>query len=212
MQKRVMDNIIPIHNDSSYAFKKGSSILNMIKDIIKNKPKKILTIDIKNFFSSITDKILLNFFNEDQVKIMTKDGVLPQGGITSPIASEYVMSPLDTLIVKMTPNCKYYRYADDIIITAEEEYLEDALNNIKKVLKTYGLQINDNKTTITSLNQETTICGVKVVTNRLGKVTYTLGNKYYKNIQNQIHYINKRLDAGQDVPEVLIQRVLGKLN
>jgi len=113
--------------------------------------KEVLTMDIKNFFPSITSKnlklALETFFATDKVcqefipsliSLCTLNGHLPQGAPTSPVLSNIFLKKFDTAMLVITKNHKieYTRYADDLTFSGgkfkTKSQIAKAMDNRKK--------------------------------------------------------------------------------
>lgn len=83
----------------------------------------------------------------------------PQGGIISPTIMNMVLDGMETALKKQFPNWKrqkvnFIRYADDFVITASSKELieSEIVPLIKEFLNTRGLQLSDEKSKITHIN------------------------------------------------------------
>lgn len=124
-----------------------------------------LRIDIKDFFPSITDKLIaselacflsLNTPEEtDKIitlitDIVTRNGVLPQGASTSPAISNIVMARIDQRILKYCQvfDITYTRYADDLLFSSPRYDFSQKkwfFKKIKYILKSSNFRINHTK-------------------------------------------------------------------
>lgn len=124
-----------------------------------------LRIDIKDFFPSITDKLItselacvlsLNTPEEtDKIitlitDIVTRNGVLPQGASTSPAISNIVMARIDQRILKYCQvfDITYTRYADDLLFSSPKFDFSQKkwfFKKIKYILKSNNFRINHTK-------------------------------------------------------------------
>lgn len=124
-----------------------------------------LRIDIKDFFPSITDKLIaselacvlsLNTPEEtDKIitliaDIVTRDGILPQGASTSPAISNIVMARIDQRILKYCQvfDITYTRYADDLLFSSPKFDFSQKkwfFKKIKYILKSKNFKINHSK-------------------------------------------------------------------
>ena len=115
-----------------------------------------LTMDIYNFFPSITRKMVYDFFkkkmkcNKKVSKILseltTYDDTLPQGFRTSPILAFYVAKPAFDEINKICKKnkLKFTLWVDDLQISGKG--CKKIVPFVKKELKKIGLKIKDKKT------------------------------------------------------------------
>lgn len=124
-----------------------------------------LRIDIKDFFPSITDKLIASELScvlslntpEETDKIITlitdiviRDGVLPQGASTSPAISNIVMARIDQRILKYCQifDITYTRYADDLLFSSSKFDFSQKkwfFKKIKYILKSKNFKINHSK-------------------------------------------------------------------
>lgn len=124
-----------------------------------------LRIDIKDFFPSITDKLIASELScvlslntpEETDKIIAlitdiviRDGVLPQGASTSPAISNIVMARIDQRILKYCQifDITYTRYADDLLFSSPKFDFSQKkwfFKKIKYILKSKNFIINHSK-------------------------------------------------------------------
>lgn len=139
-----------------YAFRRGKNDEDSYKYILKNNPKYILRIDIKNYFNSINKERLfvnlekLNLENnllnlvKKSLKHCTKG--LPSGHVLSCLLSNFNLEKFDSKFPK-----NYTRYSDDMMFgveTMDEAY--KTLKTAEELLKGYGFNLNPIKTKIIS--------------------------------------------------------------
>jgi RNA-directed DNA polymerase len=145
----------------------------------KNSAQWILEGDIKGCFDNINHDWLLDNIPMDKsiLKQFLKAGFIykrhlnptkagtPQGGIISPILANITLDGLQAVIVnkyhlgkngKKCRNLKkvnFLRYADDFIVTADsEETANEIMEEIELFLKERGLELSQNKTLITYID------------------------------------------------------------
>lgn len=180
----ILNNIYEkVFLNCSYGFRPNRNChlaLLEINNIISNKKiNYIVDTDIKSFFDSLNQEILISLiqivikdshFIEyirrllkagilDKKEIIPSDKGTPQGGLISPIlANIYLHYVLDlwfeTYIKKQTKgHCYLVRYADDFIMLFE--YYEDSIYVYKEVIKrlnNFNLQLQLEKTKIFKFN------------------------------------------------------------
>lgn len=180
----ILNNIYEkVFLNCSYGFRPNRNChlaLLEINNIISNKKiNYIVDTDIKSFFDSLNQEILISLiqivikdshFIEyirrllkagiiDKKEIIPSDKGTPQGGLISPIlANIYLHYVLDlwfeTYIKKQTKgHCYLVRYADDFIILFE--YYDDSIYVYKEVIKrlnNFNLQLQLEKTKIFKFN------------------------------------------------------------
>ena len=148
----------------------------------KYSPKWVLEGDIKGCFDNISHEWLLDNIPMDKSVLKqflkagfifkgelfpTEDGT-PQGGIISPMLANMALDGMQKVLTdrfhtnrlgkvdarfKDAHKVNLVRYADDFIVTAANEELAlEAKELIKDFLKTRGLELSEEKTLITNLN------------------------------------------------------------
>ena len=171
--KDVLIQNLPVHN-SVYSFQKNKNIIENATPHVGN--DHMFTMDIEDFFGSITTKNIKNMLHEfyeldDMLNLIadlcTKDNVLPQGAPTSPILSNAYLYNFDSIIYNECKNKEitYTRYADDICISGNnKQNLLDMKNFISKKIQNYDLKLNKNKTRYMPYYRQQRVAGVVVNT------------------------------------------------
>lgn len=173
ISKKIQKNIretYKVRQSSRYAIL--SQLINLLED---NCPKYVIRTDIKNFYESIPQKILLEKINNDYLlSIKTKKFInqilesyngltgqtdsstaigVPRGIGISAYLSELFMRNVDNQIQELDDLIYYARYVDDIIAifvpqskNVDDNYLKNYLSLIKKIVESEGLNLNKDKT------------------------------------------------------------------
>lgn len=164
----------------SFGFRKHRSTKDACQQIFLCLSKKIsaqwiLEGDIKGCFDNINHQWLLTNIPMEKAILTqflkagfiykhhlnsTKAGT-PQGGIISPILANMTLDGIEKLLFAKYPkrgkNSKkvnFIRYADDFIVTANsEETAKEIQDVIVAFLKERGLELSDDKTLITNINE-----------------------------------------------------------
>lgn len=133
----------------------------------------VMKVDIKKAYDRVNHKWLLDNtpINKSVLKQWLKAGVIdggklevtnlgvPQGGSISPTIFNIVMEGVEDRIMSI-PKCFPIRYADDIIIFANDERsLEKVKEELMDFLKPRGLELNGEKTVITTIEKGVDILG-----------------------------------------------------
>ncbi|MCM3037517.1 reverse transcriptase family protein [Bacillus pumilus] len=159
--KRNFFDYIPL-SSHAYGYVKGKSYYDYLEQHVGN--EIFLKLDIRDFFDSIKENKLrevLGYYVDDIkvkekltlidfiIKVVTVDGKLPQGAVTSPVLSNILFRHLD---IRISRYCKkfgitYTRYVDDILFSSSSFYLHKKVfvNGIKKILRSYNLYLNTKK-------------------------------------------------------------------
>lgn len=163
-----------------------------------------LRMDIKSFFNSITEKHIkesMSEFVRDEdiiktiIEIVTLNGTLPQGSVTSPIISNIVFRRIDQRILKYCQETKvtYTRYADDLLFSSDYIDFENDkffCSMIKKILKDNEFVSNYNKKK--TGNSQICLSGFVV-----GQDVHLSRNKL-KNINTLLYYFRKNKDFSKN--------------
>lgn len=159
------------------------------------KQKKVLTIDLKDFFPTIGYKRVLSVFRKvgyrEHVAVMLSNlcclnGSIPQGAPTSPALSNIIASGMDYKIVEYLKNSqiRYTRYADDL--TFSGDFNEgDLIKNIERIVNRQGFSINEKKTKVRKQNQRQEVTGI-VVNEKM-----QIERKIRRKIRSDAYYIKK---------------------
>jgi hypothetical protein len=208
---REVDNFIKnesryIFHDSAYGYVPKRNPLMMVKSHING--KRIITVDIKDFFPSCTLKYLQDIFHDiypfcflnktktdTVIKACSFSGSLPHGGPSSPTLSNIAMTPIDyKLNYKSFFN--YTRYSDDIVISFH--FLKDypyVLTEIDEAFSRTPFKINRDKIKIDLCGDRTHILGLTLIKHRTKFISVKKG---YVDIPGRITLGSKRkkeLDA-----------------
>ena len=164
----------------SFGFRKHRSTKDACQQIFlclskKNSAQWILEGDIKGCFDNINHQWLLANIPIERSKLTqflkagfvykrhlnsTKAGT-PQGGIISPILANMTLDGIEKLLMTKYPKrgnnstkVNFVRYCDDFIVTANsEETAREIKYLIVAFLKERGLELSDDKTLITNINE-----------------------------------------------------------
>lgn len=178
--------------DCVHGFVHGKSIsTNAAAHLAK---KSILKIDIRNFFESITAAQVAAVFQRlgctaemsaALAKLVTLDGKLVQGFVTSPVIANLVVVSMDE---KLNSLCAahgfdYTRYADDITISSNTTTPD--VNLIKPVIEAHGFKLNDEKTLVMLRGKRQYVTGLTVFDDRYPRIS----KKVKRNMRQQLHYL-----------------------
>lgn len=196
IQKNIYHSILETREISKYAtaYHKESDIKNNAS-IHVNQPM-ILKLDITSFFDAITFPIIYrtifntNYFSPRIGTLLTNlccyDDYLPQGAVTSAAISNLVMKWFDDNIGAWCEkqNIHYTRYCDDMTFSGQFSP-NQIINKVKGLLRSMGMELNQNKTRVISSGQRQTVTGI-VVNKKLG-----VEKEYRKQIRQEVYYIEK---------------------
>lgn len=170
----------------AFAYRKNLSVKDNAKMHLNT--RYLLKMDFKNFFPSITPKLLFDslksaglFFDNDDKQLMSgllfckyiRSGplVLSIGAPSSPLISNFVMFNFDEFIHSecTTIVVNYTRYADDITFSSNEKNVLFSVPEIvEKALKSYFdgiIKLNPGKTVFSSRAHNRHVTGVTLTNN-----------------------------------------------
>lgn len=187
--------IDPEFEESSFAYRKNRSVKKAIHKINELREKGYIWVvdaDIFSFFDEINHEILTaelaKYIDDTRVldliyKWIKADVVykgqktalakgVPQGSPISPLLSNVYLDVFDEALMKA--NYKHVRFADDFVILCKDKpTAEDALELTEDVLSKLNLNVNLDKTRITSFNQGFRYLGVSFLRSMIFRPQYT---------------------------------------
>lgn len=223
-QRQLLDCLYKLeipNSEHSYAFIKNTSVMDAILKHQRNESKYYLKVDIKDFFGSITLELIEESLSKiyPTTQLSSKDtdlilrtiesvafenGKLPQGGVTSPFLSNWVMIPFLYKINKLInynltefseigQNYILTCYADDITISAKNNFnWREMVDKIKLILNPY-FQLKEEKTRYGSRAGRNHILGKKI--NKDNNIT--AGYKKVKEWKNTLLQICNQINGSE---------------
>lgn len=177
--------------------------------------KYILSIDIKEFFPSISSFMIKGVFKslpgidgesaELLTKICTFEEKLPQGGVTSPYLSNIIFKEIDETIARSCniEGIVYTRYADDLTFSHDDiDKLILIFKKVEPIINTAGFVLNPKKTRILSGKNRKAVTGV--ILNEKGRMT--VGRKRKRLLRSIMHHYIVKKDS-----KVNLKFVIGNL-
>lgn len=224
IQKQILCNILNNKSISNYAkaYKKGISLKE--NALPHTNKKKILKLDIKNFFDNISFYSVyqscfpIEYFPKSVGILLTylctyKDHLI-QGAPTSAYISNLVMKEFDENIGGWCKekNISYTRYSDDLTFSGDftpKEIIKKVRNELFKL----GLELNQKKTHV--IYRQNKQCVTGLVVNEKVEVS----TSYRKEIRKEMYYIKKfgllsHLEKSKCSipPEKYVRSLYGKIN
>lgn len=203
----------------SVAYGKNCSIKK--NAILHKNGKYILHTDITKFFESINRDILNRLFdkNNDIVQkleltneeinlildiVLYRGEYLVVGSVASPLISNCIMYNFDINLwnkISTIMECKYSRYADDIIISSKEYIDDKVIDLIEGMINNEGFEINREKTYFMNKCCKRQITGI-VIDNNNDKLS--LGHKKYNSLKREIYnYLIKHIGNIEHIQGIL---------
>lgn len=204
--------------------------------------KTLINVDLQDFFASITFKrvrgLLLRApfsLNWNVANIVAQaccfNGVLPTGGITSPVISNLILARLDkrlaSLVVRLGGD--YSRYADDLSMSFDRPIAQlssliriDSVGNLSlggalsEIITSEGFSINQGKLRAAQTGAR------KIVTGLVVNDKVNVRRSWYRDLESKIYSIEKfgwSSTSGKEYPgedvnvavRMLMRRLHGKL-
>ncbi len=153
----------------------------------------VICMDIKDFFPSVKEESVVNVFRKfgytvsassELAKLCCYNGALPQGAPTSPRLANIVCKRLDAALSSYAKSCGilYSRYADDLTFSSNKE-MNDVIDNVTELVKSFGFDINQEKTRSFDINEPKFITGL-VVQNG----TVRIPKRFKRELKKEIHF------------------------
>lgn len=181
-------------SSSCKGFEKGSSTYYNAEP--HRGANALLTIDLKEFFPTVTQKQVFNIFKaigyNDLIcvifsNICTYQEALPQGSPCSPKLANLSAWQLDVRIQGYVGKrgINYTRYADDLSFSGLTPWkVVQIIPMIKRLIEDENFQVNPSKTRIAGLSRAKIVTGLVLATD-----TFGIGTQKYKNIRSKIYHL-----------------------
>ncbi|GAA6767785.1 hypothetical protein AAFH68_37350 [Flavobacterium sp. CGRL1] len=179
--------------DFIHGFVKGKSIKTNANSHLAK--KMILSVDIKNYFESISREMIISNLNKIGfshdvsswiASITTINGALVQGFCTSPTIANIVTHDLDEKLKQFCGDTiEYTRYADDLYFSSETSEL--SLKEITEIIENFGFKLNEKKTKFMKRGQHQFVTGLTTFDHKTARIS----KNRKRNIRLEIYYINK---------------------
>lgn len=185
------------------------------------KQPKVFTLDLENFFPSISFEAVENEFlklgyskivSKLLTRLCTRNGNLPQGAPTSPYLSNLIFKETDAVIAMYCKEHKirYTRYADDMSFSGDFDENE-LLSKVTETVGKIGLCINAKKTKLMTNGMRQTVTGV--VVNEKPQVLFYKRNE----LRQALYYIQKfGFEEHREYKDIdqknYLEHLLGKIN
>src|SRR5437867_5931434 len=214
---------------NSYGFRTERSTADAIEQchvVLSNRggAKWIFEGDIKSCFDRISHEWLLAHipmnrvilqkwlkagYMEKHVLHTTEEGT-PQGGIISPVLANLTLDGLERMLMEHFPKVKtgkgslvnFARYADDFIVTGRtKELLEQEVKPlIEQFMSERGLQLSQEKTTITHIEDGFDFLGQNIRKYKAGKRHKLLIKPSNKNVQAHLEKLREIIKKTPALP------------
>ena len=221
VQYWILRNILEKCSVSDYAkaYLKGRTLKHNAR--FHRAQKVVVTMDIKDFFPSISVKDITKIFENMGyfhdlscflAYLCCLNNAVPQGAPTSPYLSNLRMIDLDDKISEYTSqrSIRYTRYADDLTFSGDfnPHFL---INDVSKIVYNEGFSINPEKTRIARSSARQEVTGI-IVNSHM-----QISKEKRKQIRQQVYYINKfglesHLERIEENRANYLNHLLGQIN
>ena len=210
--KILSDELQILAHDSAWAYIKGRDVITAMKEHQKNNSRWFLKLDLKDFFGSCSVDFIIQQLEKIYpfavypstmprviANFATLNGGLPQGTPLSPMLTNLIMVEIDykinRLIYDLTQEAGlfkqhyvYTRYADDIIISAKNNFKYDIIiEAIDNLLEDTPLTINREKVRYGSSSGRNWNLGIMYNKDNELTIGYREKQKLKVTIYNYIH-------------------------
>ncbi|MBC8870552.1 MAG: RNA-directed DNA polymerase [Planctomycetes bacterium] len=172
LQRRLLDSVLYrlVTDESAHGFVRGRSIVTNARRHCGR--AWVVTMDIRDFFPSIgaerVDRQLVSLpmtevERENLVRLVVRNGRLPQGAPTSPHLANLVSRRLDLRLKRLaeTTGWTYTRYADDLTFSGEGKPGK-LVQIVENIIVDEGFQPACRKTRVMSRHQRQVVTGLVV--------------------------------------------------
>ena len=173
---------LSVNQSVSFAYRKGATLLQAV--VPHAHSRAFYQTDLERFFESITSDLVRSVLEravtpvsdltehiDHILALLTINGKLPIGYSTSPMLSNACLLSFDERLASIGKERQwiYTRYADDIIISAENrQAIEDAGKVIESCLAAElggGFKLNPSKTKLTTIGRKVKLLGLVILPN-----------------------------------------------
>ena len=200
IQHNILEHVVGRLSSSVHGFVQNRSIQTNALPHVNS--EWIINIDLKDYFDSIPQKKVLDFFlqlgYEDSVSeflsnvctkfsCVTYQKALPQGAPTSPLLANFLTINLDKDLERLAQelDMRYTRYADDITFSGLQKSSPITPRSIEDIIYKHGFRPNKSKTRIRYKGRKMMVTGLTV-----GNGVH-VPKEYRKQIFRELHFAKK---------------------
>jgi len=170
----------------------------------------ILCMDVDNFFPTIKYSMVFNVFktlgynvhvSHILTSLCTCKGILPQGGVTSPIISNIICIRLDRRIAGYVGkhNVTYTRYADDLTFSSLSfPRLMRIKKFVERIIHEEGFTLNNDKTRFMGRSKRKKVTGLVISDKGVG-----IGKTKKRALRAKIYQLLKNKVEENDKPKLV---------
>ncbi|TBW33924.1 RNA-directed DNA polymerase [Azotobacter chroococcum] len=192
---------LSVNQSVSFAYRKGATLLQAV--VPHSRSRAFYQTDLERFFDSITSDLVRSALEsavtpvsdltehiDHILGLLTINGKLPIGYSTSPILSNACLLGFDERLASISKERQwiYTRYADDIIISADDrQAIEGASEVIESCLAAElgdGFTLNPSKSKLTTIGRKVKLLGLVILPNGAIAIDRDVRNK----IESWLHF------------------------
>ena len=164
----------------------------------------LIHIDIKDFFSNITEQMVFDALLEETgcpkivagylSRLCCYKHHLPQGACTSPALSNICLKGCDDELAALaiSNHLAYTRYSDDIYLSGNSVDTSHIIMEAKNILSRHGFCINGSKTKVLRKNQAQMVTAI-VVNEKM-----QVSRAYRRKLRQEIYYLKRFKETAKD--------------
>lgn len=219
VQKNILHHILDGFSVSEAASAYQKNVSAAQAAALHRGKKLVLKLDIRDFFGSITFPLVLGrgfpaaYFPQEVRTLLTSlccfHQHLPQGAPTSPSLSNLVMKPFDAHMLAWCGErgISYTRYCDDMTFSGDFKPAS-VIGKTTGFLETMGMELNREKTVISSQAERQTVTGITV--NQVCQLPRDTRRKLRQEVHRVLRYGTGETDPVQSVR--CLERLLGRVS
>jgi RNA-directed DNA polymerase len=192
---------LPVNETVSFAYRKGTSLHDAVAP--HRSSRAFYQTDLEKFFDSISASMVRAALEKADtpvadladhidhiVSLITVEGTLPIGFSTSPTLSNACLLGFDAALASLSKDRQwiYTRYADDIVISAQErESLRDASSVVRDCLAGElgeAFHVNQKKSKLTTIGRKVKVLGLVILPT--GQIV--IDREVREKIEYQLHF------------------------
>ena len=219
VQKNILHHILDGFSVSEAASAYQKNVSAAQAAALHRGKKLVLKLDIRDFFGSITFPLVLGrgfpaaYFPQEVRTLLASlccfHQHLPQGAPTSPSLSNLVMKPFDAHMLAWCGErgISYTRYCDDMTFSGDFKPAS-VIGKTTGFLETMGMELNREKTVISSQAERQTVTGITV--NQVCQLPRDTRRKLRQEVHRVLRYGTGETDPVQSVR--CLERLLGRVS
>lgn len=174
-------------------------LLNIIFDGFRVDASSMSDDEYKQALNGVFDKVKCrSSCKENNLGLRYLDESINFGDQLAQLIGIYYPHRIDTYVKYVRQQPFYGRYADDwYIMSPDRQELEDILNVVTEIAKSYGIHINRKKTKIVSISKQFKFLQVMYRLSKNGKVIKKISPEKVKTVRQKIKKLHRKVANGE---------------